>query len=224
MEFIVVPLAMSLWRVDGDTPLRLAATGTPLEQHLERMIEADPSILGERLLILGRQVGTPYGKALNMLAVDSEGSLKVIELKRNRTDREVVAQILDYGSWVVTLTHDQVLELYRQYKPESVFEGAFITVFGGDVPTELNSSINCLSLRPMWMQQRSASSNMRVRLEFQLTQYYSITTPTAIVPTWVGHGCWTRRRRKPFQGRGQARRGVKNLGTVRIGTPHSAKN
>jgi hypothetical protein len=29
-----------------------------------------------------------------------EGRIHVIELKRDRTPREVVAQILDYGSWV----------------------------------------------------------------------------------------------------------------------------
>jgi hypothetical protein len=36
-----------------------------------------------------------------VLGVDVEGRIHVIELKRDRTPREVVAQILDYGSWAL---------------------------------------------------------------------------------------------------------------------------
>ncbi len=134
-----MPLEVGLWRVDGDKPVRVAPRGVPLESQLEAMIEADPTILGTPLLLIGRQVPTDFGKYIDLLAVDDEGSLHVLELKRDRTPREVVAQVLDYGSWVRTLTHAQVLEIFSSYKPGVAFEQEWAATFGGDVPEELNN-------------------------------------------------------------------------------------
>ena len=60
----------------------------------------DPSISGTHLLIIGRQVPTSYGGYIDLLALDADGRAHVLELKRDRTPRDVVAQALDYGSWV----------------------------------------------------------------------------------------------------------------------------
>lgn len=49
-----------------------------------------PSLLGERLLVIGRQVKTPHGKLIDLLAMDGEGNLHVLELKRDKTPRDVV--------------------------------------------------------------------------------------------------------------------------------------
>ena len=101
-----MPPEVGLWRVDGDLPIKVTPGGVPLESQLEVMIEADPTILGTSLLLIGRQVPTGYGKYIDLLAVDDEGALHILELKRDRIPREVVAQVLDYGSWVQTLTID----------------------------------------------------------------------------------------------------------------------
>jgi hypothetical protein len=135
-----MPIEVGLWRVDGGKPEKIQPTGVPLESQLEAMIEADPAILGTPLLLIGRQVPTDFGKFIDLLAVDDEGSLHVLELKRDRTPREVVAQLLDYGSWVRTLTHDAVLELYGQYKAGEALEQAWTDTFGGDPPEELNGA------------------------------------------------------------------------------------
>ena len=52
------------------------------------------------LLIIGRQVRTQFGGRIDLLAIDPEGDLLIIELKKDRTPREIVAQVLDYASWV----------------------------------------------------------------------------------------------------------------------------
>ena len=62
----------------------------------------------------------------------------MLELKRDRTPREVVAQVLDYGSWVSGLSHDQVLEIFAAYRPDVAFEEAFADWFGMPPPAELN--------------------------------------------------------------------------------------
>ncbi len=55
-----MPVEMGLWRVD-DKPVRLIPGGMPTEARLEELIEAEPMILGEPLLIIGRQVPTSFG-------------------------------------------------------------------------------------------------------------------------------------------------------------------
>lgn len=41
-----------------------------------------------------------------MLAIDGDGKLHIIELKKNKTPREVVAYALDYASRVQNLSYD----------------------------------------------------------------------------------------------------------------------
>jgi len=112
----------------------------PTESALEDFLERDPSLLGTRLLVIGRQVRTPHGKFIDLLAIDSDGNLHVLELKRDKTPREVVAQVLDYGSWVTTLTREQVIDLASEHL-DSPFEAAFEDVFAGAPPDELNGEI-----------------------------------------------------------------------------------
>ncbi|MFB7288583.1 endonuclease NucS domain-containing protein [Actinacidiphila glaucinigra] len=138
-----MPLEFGLWRVD-DRPVRVATRQMPLESRLEGLIEADPGILGRPLLIIGRQVPTDHGKFVDLLCVDADAALHVLELKRDRTPREVVAQLLDYGSWVQDLTNDQVRDIYATYAGRrgitEGFDEAFASRFGGSPPDALNSS------------------------------------------------------------------------------------
>ncbi|MBV9524434.1 MAG: DUF91 domain-containing protein, partial [Candidatus Dormibacteraeota bacterium] len=134
-----MPLEMALWRVDGGNPVRLSPQGVPLEQQLEDMLERDPSMLGQRLLLIGRQVPTTHGTFVDLLAVDADGALHVIELKRDRTPRDVVAQSLDYGSWVTTLTHQDVQDIFLKYDSTQAFEQAFSDAFGASPPEDLNT-------------------------------------------------------------------------------------
>ena len=112
----------------------------PTEATLEDFLEQDPTLLGERWLVIGRQVPTAYGKFIDLLAMDSEGNLNVLELKRDRTPRDVVAQILDYGSWVSTLDRDTIIDIANRHL-EAPFEGAFEDVFGTSPPDELNAAL-----------------------------------------------------------------------------------
>jgi len=132
-----VPVEMGIWRIDGMSPMRLAVATLPSERALEDFLAKDPALLGESLLVVGRQVRTPHGKLIDLLAIDGEGNLHILELKRDRTPREVVAQLLDYGSWVTTLDRDGVLAIANEHLGRP-FEAAFEDVFHSSPPDEIN--------------------------------------------------------------------------------------
>lgn len=135
-----MPVEMRMWRIDGQNPEPLTPSPLPTENELHQFLRQDPSLLGAALLVIGSEVITPYGKRLDLLAIDTEGNLHVLELKRDRTPREVVAQVLDYGSWVSTLSRDNVIDIAEKYLDQS-FEASFEEVFGVAPPDELNGEL-----------------------------------------------------------------------------------
>jgi RecB family endonuclease NucS len=106
-----MPIEVGIWRIDG-APKKLHFSPLKEESKLENVLDEDIGVLDPSLMVIGRQVPTAFGKFIDILAIDGEGDLTVVELKRDRTPREVVAQILDYASWVRSLTYDQITTLY----------------------------------------------------------------------------------------------------------------
>jgi hypothetical protein len=88
---------IGLWRIKDAAPSRLSISSVGLEQHLEAWIERDPSLLEHGLTIVGRQLRTEAGP-LDLLAIDPQGRWVLIEIKRDRLRREVLAQAIDYAS------------------------------------------------------------------------------------------------------------------------------
>ena len=130
---------MGLWRADGNELTRISPTAIGLEAQLESYIESDSSLLGGTLLIVGRQVPTAHGGFIDLLAIDEGAAVHVIELKRDKTPREVTAQTLDYGSWVATLGRAEIDNIFANYRPGVALEEAFVERFGGTLPDEVNS-------------------------------------------------------------------------------------
>ena len=131
---------MGLWRAEGGQLTRIVPVSIGLESQLEGYIESDPSVLGEPLLVIGRQVPTAHGGFVDLLALDARGSLHVIELKRDKTPRDVAAQTLDYGSWAATLGRSEIDHIFATYRPGLALEEAFAERFGDTLPEEVNTS------------------------------------------------------------------------------------
>ena len=53
-----------------------------MEACLEDWIEEDISILSNDFLVIGRQVATEYGGAIDLLCLDRQGDVVVVELKQ----------------------------------------------------------------------------------------------------------------------------------------------
>lgn len=109
-----MPIQTNLWKV-GAKPKMLEESHLASEQELENMIVQEPRMLSDEWLLIGRQVHTGYGGIIDLLALAPDGSLILIELKRSRTPREVVAQSLDYASWVEKLQPEEIVEIYRRF-------------------------------------------------------------------------------------------------------------
>ena len=72
------------------------------ESVLENWLEENPKGILEDsdVLIIGRQVRTTLGGFIDLLGVDRQGDMVIIELKRDKTPRETVAQALEYASFI----------------------------------------------------------------------------------------------------------------------------
>ncbi len=69
-------------------------------------------------MIIGREVTTNLNTSIDLLGLDESGNTVVIELKRGRTPRETIAQILEYASFVENLDYFQLNEIYQKYSGE----------------------------------------------------------------------------------------------------------
>ena len=133
-------IKQSVWKV-GEDPQALIPSKLKDEKLLEDMIERDPTILDDEWLIIGRQIQTDFGGKIDLLGIAPDGSLVVIELKKHRTPREVVAQAIDYASWVENLDGTSIEGIYKKYKPNENLEKAFEARFSTPLLEEnLNKS------------------------------------------------------------------------------------
>ena len=131
-----MPIKHAIWKV-GAQPAPLTITTLLSEQQLEEMIVATPQILSSEWLLIGRQEQTGLGGRIDLLAIAPDASLVLIELKRGRTPREVVAQALDYASWVDKLTSDKIAQIYERFSKGGSLTEAFETRFGAKLDEEM---------------------------------------------------------------------------------------
>jgi hypothetical protein len=103
-----------MWKI-GETPQALREIKLETEALLEEQIVKDISILNSNWLLIGQQVHTDYGKFIDLLALDASGSVIIIELKKARTPRDVVAQVIDYASWIEDLPSERLSQIYSDF-------------------------------------------------------------------------------------------------------------
>ncbi len=68
-------------------------------------------------MLIGRQENTGHGGRIDLVAIAPDASLILIELKRDKTPREVVAQALDYAAWIEKLQAEDITAIYRRFAP-----------------------------------------------------------------------------------------------------------
>ncbi|MBN1906965.1 MAG: DUF91 domain-containing protein [Deltaproteobacteria bacterium] len=124
-----MPIKTALWKV-GSQPIPLVESTLSKEQLLEEMIVKAPRLLSDEWMLIGRQEDTGYSGRIDLLAIAPDGSLVLIELKRDRTPRDVVAQTLDYAHWVERLRAEEIAAIYNRFVPGRSLADDFRQRFG----------------------------------------------------------------------------------------------
>jgi len=108
--------------IDGNlNPINttLAENNRKETEHLENWIKTKPEILGTDILIIGEQVYTKSGP-LDFLAIDNNGNIVIVELKRDKLARVVLVQAIDYASDLSTWDIDKLSEICISYTGNSL--------------------------------------------------------------------------------------------------------
>ena len=129
-----------MWEIlGGETLKEIRRTRLDLESRIEAWLARDISILSDDLLVVGRQVYTDHGGIIDLLCLDARGDVTIVELKRDKTPREITAQALDYASWVKDLSNDRIAEIANRHLGQKApLEEAFAERFGTELPEVLN--------------------------------------------------------------------------------------
>ena len=131
-----------MWEILGGETLReVKRTKLDLENRIEDWLDTDISLVSDDLMVIGRQVQTVFGGIIDLLCLDSQGDVTIVELKRDKTPREITAQTLDYASWVKDLSNEKLTEIANGYLGKrGPLEKAFVEKFGIQLPEALNES------------------------------------------------------------------------------------
>lgn len=87
-------------------------------QDIERWLKQDPGLMGEDLKVIASQL-TGFDKTKDrpdLLALDRQGRLVVVEIKRDDSGSSQDLQALRYAAYCSTFTSEQAVEVYRRYE------------------------------------------------------------------------------------------------------------
>ncbi len=107
---------IGIWQIDRESrePTKLhPSKQMDTEEMLEDILTANPGMLMRGLTLVGRQVPVATGR-LDLLGIDDKGRLTVFELKCEKLTRKAVAQVLDYGSYLESLSESELATLISE--------------------------------------------------------------------------------------------------------------
>ena len=133
---------IKLWKIESDDVIKISKEYLDYEHRLEKWLIEDISILSENLAVLGCQIVSPYGKKIDILAINSNGELVIIEFKHNKPNSEVITQLLDSATWIKELCYDEltnILNTYGKSEYKDIEEFFSATFHKNSKEIELNS-------------------------------------------------------------------------------------
>lgn len=98
--------------------VNFAQLGLQERRDIQEWIAANPGILGEDLLIIGKEFSgfDRTDERLDLLAVDVEGKLVVIELKRDDTGADAHWQAIKYASYLHRASAEDIIRMFTDYE------------------------------------------------------------------------------------------------------------
>ena len=145
------------------------------ERHdIQEWVAANPGILGDDLLIIGKEFSgfDRTNERLDLLAVDFTGSLVVIELKRDDSGADAHWQAIKYASYLQRATADKIIRMAAEYRNESEDEAEtrLLQHLGADDLNALNHDQRIIlashrfapevTSAALWLNQKGLSENL----------------------------------------------------------------
>ena len=90
-------------------------------RDIQEWIAANPGILDDDLLIIGKEFSgfDKVNERLDLLAVDKDGNLVIIELKRDHSGSDVHWQAIKYASYLRHATKEHIIHMLTEYLRKS---------------------------------------------------------------------------------------------------------
>lgn len=97
------------------TPKSFGDLGVMERFDIQEWIEKTPSILGQELLMIAKELPLSSGIRLDLLAIDKQADLVIIELKRGESGRHVEWQAIKYASYCSNFSPDDIFTHYAKF-------------------------------------------------------------------------------------------------------------
>jgi hypothetical protein len=108
---------------------------------IQEWICSSPDILGEDLLIVSKELRLPSGRRLDLLAIDKNGELVIIELKRDDSGSDVEWQAIKYASYCSSFTQNEIYQYFAEYLGTNDEDAELkIEAFIDTEPEDINNS------------------------------------------------------------------------------------
>lgn len=155
-----------------DTSLKEAGRTEPYD--LEPWLASNPEIIGDDVIIIGRQVMTKSGP-IDLLGVDRSGNTVIIEIKRAGLPRESLAQAIDYASNVAGWTVERLSEICTDYSNQSLEEA-----FADSFPDTDLENLNVNNTQRIILIGFSIEASLERMIEW-LSENYGVTVNAVIL-------------------------------------------
>lgn len=104
-------------RIEPIPTISFADAGIMERSDLQRLLRDQIELIAPDTLVIGEEFGDFDGSSrrIDLLAVDSDGNLVVIELKRTEDGVHMELQAIRYAAMVSTMTFDQAVSCFEAY-------------------------------------------------------------------------------------------------------------
>ncbi len=173
--------------------VNFAQLGLQERRDIQEWIAANPGILGEDLLIIGKEFSgfDRTDERLDLLAVDVDGKLVVIELKRDDTGADAHWQAIKYASYLHRASAEDIIRMFADYEGVSEEEALnkLLQHLGADDLGILNKDQRIIlashrfapevTSAALWLNEKAPGEDLITCI--QLTPYRDTTTDSLFI-------------------------------------------
>ncbi len=151
---------LKLSRIDGGTATEQPGAHSPLEKHLQRVVEANvEALVGVRFLRSGYSTGTRHGGRIDSLGIDETFSSVISEDKRTRSENVIdqglfyLDRLMDHHAefelLVLRSAHPELAELIDWWNPRLVCVATGFTRYDQHAVQQIARSIELVRYRDL---------------------------------------------------------------------------